>query len=111
MNVRKFCVIDLFNRVKKSKLCRLKVRPKSVLPYAKHISEGLWASQRKIPFRVNCDKQGQNENKIINIQPPLDILKLEPECVARSDDMKLPRFYKFTSIEKITKGPEIEIKR
>ena len=113
MNMRKFCVIDLFNRVKNSKICRVKIRPNSVLPYAKHIKEGLWAiaSEKKTPFRVNCDKQDKNENKIVNIEPPLDLLKLEPECVARSDEMELPRFYEFTSVKNLNKGPMIEIKR
>ena len=110
MNIRKLCAIELFNNYKNSKLCKIKIKSESLLPLAKHIKDSIWAisSQKDITLRVNCEAKGTSVNKIIHVKSPLDMIKLDPNCVARSDEMELPRFYEFATVKKLETSKNIK---
>ena len=98
MNVNKYCVIALFQNKKNkvSDLCRTLIYPNAILPRANHISQGLWAISTidTIIFTISCDN-GKTKKK--RIKPPLDLIRLNPNCVASSDYIILPPYYEFRS--------------
>ena len=98
MNVNKYCVIALFKNKKNkiSELCKTMVFPNDILPRAEHVSQGIWAIStfETIVFTISCDNGRVYKKKI---KSPLDLVKLEPNCVASSDYIILPPYYEFKS--------------
>ena len=108
INVSKFCLIALFtqNKVKAKELCKTKVKPNAILPMVAHVDQGLWlvSTQSPITFSVICDQKigsisgTKKRTKIIHVKPPLDAVNLDPHCVANSDFVILPPYYKLKSV-------------
>ena len=101
-NKNKFCVIALFlgNKQLIDKTCVTKVRTNSILPVARHVSEGDWivALGKPLMFTITCDQNSPQLAQTKELLPPIDTLKLGHGCVAFSTDVVLPSYHEFSSV-------------
>ena len=98
-NTHRSCVLALINpnQAKINKYCKVLVDYKPRLPIATYVEDGLWiiSSTHPITFSVACDRR--HYSKTMKVEPPVDILKIEPSCTAYSDYLSLPPFYRLSS--------------
>ncbi len=103
VHFNKYCIISLFTRniqAVKSR-CQTVVNPNTPLPLAKYLFDGFWviASQKKETFSVICN-HGRSNSKIIEVSPPLEVIKLNQSCSATSEYLSLlPYYHKETTFE------------
>ena len=110
LNVNRFCVISLFLGKGISELCKVKVRPKSILPLAEHVRNGMWVVSTAVPmeFQVTCDNHGLLIADKTKVLPPIGIVSLNQSCIATSDSITLPKYYEFSSIVRQGVGFKIQ---
>lgn len=104
----KFCVIAAFlgNKQKIKKVCKIRVRPNSVLPYATNVDNGSWlvSTMHALTLTVDCKARNLRQQKrvtTISVQPPLKAITLPPNCAATSEYLILPAYYDLKSTIRI----------
>ena len=108
INAHKYCVIALLtnNKQKIKELCKTKVKLNERLPAAKSVLPGTWAISSKIAliFTITCDKG--EKVKSVKIAPPVDMLYVNPGCLAHNEYFTLPSYSEFESNSKININPD-----
>ena len=70
------------------------VRLNAVLPMAEYLTDGNWiiTTQRKLVFSLVC-QENERGTREIEVQPPLDIIRLPMSCSASNEYMSLMPYY------------------
>ena len=94
VNQNKMCVITLFLRNDKliDSTCKSIVKLNTTLPLAQYISDGHWVitTTQVLRFSIVC----QNASRFsLEVEPPLQVIKLDMTCHAVSDLLSLPAYF------------------
>ena len=103
VNLHQHCMLALFlkNNAEVDKFCHKIVTPNSVLPQAKYLSVGQWvvSSREPLKFSIVCtENEGQKSlmtRQTETVNPPLDVIRLDPGCLGSSNFLNLPPYYQF----------------
>ena len=96
VSLNSFCITALFmkNTETIEQNCQTVVQLKTVLPMAEYLTDGNWiiTTQRKLVFSLVC-QENQGGVREIEVQPPLDIIRLPMSCSASNEYMSLMPYY------------------
>ena len=96
ISLNRFCITALFmkNTETVEQNCRPMVRLNAVLPMAEYLTDGNWiiTTQRKLVFSLVC-QENEGGTREIEVQPPLDIIRLPMSCSASNEYMSLMPYY------------------
>ena len=96
ISLNRFCITALFmkNTEIVEQNCRPMVRLNAVLPMAEYLTNGNWiiTTQRKLVFSLVC-QENERGTREIEVQPPLDIIRLPMSCSASNEYMSLMPYY------------------
>ena len=103
VNLHQHCLLALFlqNNAEVDKFCHKIVTLNSVLPQAKYLSVGQWvvSSWEPLKFSIVCmENEGQKPlltRQTETVNPPLDVIRLDPGCSGSSNILTLPPYYHF----------------
>ena len=96
ISLKCLCITALFmkNTEMFERNCQPMVRLNAVLPMAEYLTDGKWiiTTQRKLVFSLVC-QENEGGTIEIEVQPPLDIIRLPMSCSASNEYMSLMPYY------------------
>ncbi|MCG8046532.1 MAG: envelope fusion protein [Candidatus Thiodiazotropha endolucinida] len=103
VNLHQHCALALFLKddAKVDKYCRKLVTPNAMLPRAKYLFVGQWviALRESLTFSIVCTENGGQRSTTTQhtktLEPPLDVITLQPGCSGSSNLINLPPYYQF----------------
>ena len=94
--MNRFCITALFigNKERVEQNCQTVVKLNAVLLMAEYFTDGNWiiTTQQKLTFSLLCQENGGGVREM-EVQPPLDIIRLPVSCSTSNEYMSLMPYY------------------
>ena len=112
--MNRFCITALFigNKERVEQNCQTVVKLNAVLLMAEYFTDGNWiiTTQQKLTFSLLCQENGGGVREM-EVQPPLDIIRLPVSCSTSNEYMSLMPYYQRESKFLVEDYSEITAKR